>query len=85
MAQCAYRFHSANCPEYKNIINSIWNTSNKLGFRRFSISTCPIFKVRLDVSSKEDVKTILTSSGTSGQDVSKIYLDSKPRDYNKKL
>ena len=72
-------FHSANSPEYKNIINSIWNTSNQArALEDFPYLPVSIFK-KLDLMSvqKEDVKTILTSSGTSGQDVSKIYLDSE--------
>lgn len=69
--------HRKNCQEYRNILESI-------GYKNEDISSykdIPFLPVRLfkelslrSVGQKEIVKT-MTSSGTSGQAVSKIYLD----------
>lgn len=69
--------HRENCPEYARILDSI-------GFRVESVDSyidIPFLPVRLfkelnlkSVGDEEIVKT-MTSSGTSGQAVSKIYLD----------
>jgi phenylacetate-coenzyme A ligase PaaK-like adenylate-forming protein len=71
------RFHRENCVEYKKILESI----------EFDISSCdsvekiPYIPVRLfkeyELKSiqKGDVFKVMTSSGTTGQSVSKIYLD----------
>ncbi|MEY8338979.1 acyl-protein synthetase [Lachnospiraceae bacterium 62-35] len=70
-------FHKANCPEYARILKSISYNREKVS----SYKDLPFLPVRLfkelslkSVSEKEIVKTI-TSSGTSGQAVSRIYLD----------
>ena len=71
------RLHYSNCSEYKNIIDSLHLDINKVS----DYSEIPFLPVRLfkelelkSVPESEIVKT-MTSSGTSGQAVSKIYLD----------
>lgn len=69
--------HYESCPEYRRILNV-------LGFdpyRKYSCEELPFIPVRLfkkfELRSvpQSEVKKILTSSGTSGQAVSKIFLD----------
>lgn len=69
--------HRAGCPEYGKILESINYNKNKVD----SYEDLPFLPVRLfkemslkSVPDEEIVKT-MTSSGTSGQAVSKIYLD----------
>ena len=71
------RLHRKNCPEYAAILKSIGFDENKIS----DCSEIPFLPVRLfkelelrSVSQAEVVKT-MTSSGTTGQAVSKIYLD----------
>lgn len=70
-------YHRSNCPAYGRILNSI-------SYNRTQVESCqdlPFLPVRLfkELSLKsvpqEDVVKTMTSSGTSGQAVSKIYLD----------
>lgn len=69
--------HRENCPEYDEILKSISFDENKVR----SYKELPFLPVRLfkELSLKsipsEDVVKTMTSSGTSGQAVSKIYLD----------
>ena len=70
-------FHMQKCFEYANILNTISYDKQKIS----SYRDLPFLPVRLfkelslkSVSQDEVVKT-MTSSGTSGQKVSKIYLD----------
>ena len=69
--------HQENCPEYAGILESIDFDIDKIQ----SYTNLPFLPVRLfkelelkSVSKEEVVKT-MTSSGTTGQAVSKIYLD----------
>ena len=71
------RRHYENCPEYRRILDV-------LGFDPHKVHSCgelPFIPVRLfkkfELLSvpREEVKKTLTSSGTSGQAVSKIFLD----------
>lgn len=69
--------HQENCPEYNRILRSIDFNINTVG----SYTDLPFLPVRLfkelelkSVPQDEIVKT-MTSSGTTGQQVSKIYLD----------
>lgn len=70
-------FHREHCPEYARILESI--SYEKESVR--SYADLPFLPVRLfkELSLKsipqEDVVKTMTSSGTSGQAVSKIYLD----------
>ena len=70
-------FHQHNCPEYADILSTISYEKQRIS----SYKDIPFLPVRLfkelslkSVSQDEVVKT-MTSSGTSGQKVSKIYLD----------
>lgn len=69
--------HYENCKEYKRILDTI--SFNPYG--EFSYLEVPFLPVRLFKEfnlksiSKEEVFKITTSSGTTGQAVSKIYLD----------
>ena len=70
-------FHRQNCPEYADILNTISYEKQRIS----SYKDLPFLPVRLfkelslkSVPQDEVVKT-MTSSGTSGQRVSKIYLD----------
>lgn len=71
------RLHKKKCPEYRNILDSI-------DFDEYSIDdyeALPFLPVRMfkELSLKsvyeQDIVKTMTSSGTSGQAVSKIYLD----------
>ncbi len=71
------RMHRENCPEYNRILQAINFDADKVN----SYKDLPFLPVRLfkeldlkSVSQDEVVKT-MTSSGTTGQAVSKIYLD----------
>lgn len=70
-------YHKKNCPEYSKILDSISYDEKEVS----SYVDLPFLPVRLfkeralkSVSNDEIVKT-MTSSGTSGQRTSKIYLD----------
>lgn len=72
------RHHENSCPQYNAIISKLWH-----GNRASSLDELPFLPVRLfkherllSVSEDEVIKT-MTSSGTSGQSVSKIFLDKK--------
>lgn len=70
-------FHSLNCTEYRNIVASAFQSSSFLE----KLEDIPWLPVRifkeLEMRSikKENIFRVLTSSGTTGQQVSKIYLD----------
>jgi len=71
------RHHYDNCPAYTRMMDGIGFDYNK----DYSITELPFLPVRLfkmlDLLSveKEEIVKTMTSSGTSGQAVSKIYLD----------
>lgn len=71
------RFHYINCEKYRNIIDKMGINIDNIN----SLSEVPFIPVRLfkeyDLCSisKDDVFKTMTSSGTSGQAVSKIFLD----------
>lgn len=70
-------FHRQNCPEYAAILGALGYDRDGVG----SYCDLPFLPVRLfkELSLKsvphEDIVKTMTSSGTSGQAVSKIYLD----------
>ena len=71
-------FHYSNCPPYKNILSNLY-LSNEYNFR--NIEDVPYFPVRLFKSQKiqsipdSEVLKVLTSSGTTNQQVSRIALN----------
>ena len=71
------KLHQQNCPEYRKMLEAISFDSNSIK----SYKDLPFLPVRLfkemDLKSvpQEDVVKTMTSSGTTGQAVSKIYLD----------
>ncbi len=70
------KLHKKNCPEYRAILNSIDFSDDVKNYSDLPFLPVRLFKeLELKSVPKEDVVKIMTSSGTSGQAVSKIYLD----------
>jgi hypothetical protein len=71
-----HSFHINHCGEYRNIIHSIGAENSITSFNSMPFLPVRLFK-ELELRSiiKEDVFKTLTSSGTTSQTVSKIYLD----------
>jgi phenylacetate-coenzyme A ligase PaaK-like adenylate-forming protein len=70
-------YHYNNCKEYKKIIDaSFFNFNNEIDKKEIPFLPVRLFKL-IDLKSikDEDVIKTMTSSGTTGQAVSKIYLD----------
>ena len=71
------KHHYDNCVEYRRLIDNLYN--GQVDYSELSdIPFVPVklFKnMELKSISKEDIFKTMTSSGTSGQQVSKIYLD----------
>ncbi len=71
------RHHYDHCPPYRKMMNGIGYDSSK----EYNYEDLPFLPVRLfkmhDLSSveKDEIVKTMTSSGTSGQAVSRIYLD----------
>ena len=71
------RFHQEHCPEYANFLGMVGYDANKVHVP----ADIPFFPVRLfkqfDLLSidRRDVFKTMTSSGTTGQQVSKIFVD----------
>ncbi len=71
------KLHQENCPEYAQILRAIDFRADKVkSYRELPFLPVRLFK-ELDLKSVpvEDVVKTMTSSGTTGQAVSKIYLD----------
>lgn len=71
------KLHQERCPEYSNILNAIdFNTECVSDYEQLPFLPVRLFK-EMDLKSveKENIVKTMTSSGTSGQAVSKIYLD----------
>ena len=69
--------HRRNCAEYRNMLDAIcFDTGTVKSYKDLPFLPVRLFK-ELDLCSvpKEDVVKTMTSSGTTGQAVSKIYLD----------
>ena len=80
------KHHKAHCPEYRKILNTLG--INPLDFQ--SLNEIPFLPVRLfkefnlkSVDDQNIIKT-MTSSGTTGQQVSNIYLDRETSAYQTK-
>lgn len=71
------RLHKRNCPEYKRILNAIdFDIDRVKSYKELPFLPVSLFK-ELDLKSvpQEAIVKTMTSSGTTGQAVSKIYLD----------
>ena len=79
-------FHKNNCLEYGKIIDGIFGTKDILTPEDTPFIPVRLFK-ELDLKSIPDseVFKVLTSSGTSGQRVSKIYVDKSVTEKQRKV
>ena len=71
------KYHMEHCPEYKQMLDSFgFDPSTVKSYKDLPFLPVRLFK-ELDLKSipQEDVFKTMTSSGTTGQAVSKIYLD----------
>lgn len=71
------KHHLENCPEYKCMLDGIgFSLPQAVSYKDYPFLPVRLFK-ELDLKSiaKEEVFKTMTSSGTTGQAVSKIYLD----------
>lgn len=71
------RHHYAECPEYRRMMDAIGlDIDNLLGYEDLPFLPVRLFKeFELRSCKKEDIVKTLTSSGTTGQQVSRIFLD----------
>lgn len=69
--------HRRNCPEYANILNTFsYDERKSRSYKEFPFIPVRLFKeLSLKSVPEEDIVKTMTSSGTSGQRVSRIYLD----------
>lgn len=80
-------FHTENCPQYSSMLRAVGFDAGKCA-SYYDIPFLPVslFK-ELDLRSvaQEDVFKVMTSSGTTGQAVSRIYLDRKTASTQQKV
>lgn len=71
------QYHYHNCIQYKNMLDSFGFDSNKMcNYTEIPFLPVRLFKMfELYSTPKENIIKTMTSSGTSGQAVSKIFLD----------
>ena len=71
------KFHQENCPDYEKILDSINFDINKTrSYKELPFLPVRLFKeLELKSIPQEAVVKTMTSSGTTGQSVSRIYLD----------
>ncbi len=71
------RLHQERCPEYRRMLEAIGFDAEKVkSYKELPFLPVRLFKeMDLRSVSKEEVVKTMTSSGTTGQAVSKIYLD----------
>jgi len=71
------QYHYDNCIHYKHMANSLrFNTKKHVPYTEIPFLPVRLFKMYdLYSISKENIIKTMTSSGTSGQEVSKIFLD----------
>lgn len=71
------KMHQENCPEYRHMLEAIDFDGEKVEtYKDIPFLPVRLFKeLSLKSVSQEDVVKTMTSSGTTGQAVSKIYLD----------
>jgi len=71
------QYHYENCAEYKGMLDALgFDPQNKVNYDEVPFLPVSLFK-KVDLKSipKEEVFKVMTSSGTTGQAVSKIYLN----------
>lgn len=67
--------HRANCPEYAAMLDAA-GARDDVSYQRLPFLPVRLFKeMELRSVAEEEIVKIMTSSGTTGQQVSKIYLD----------
>lgn len=71
------KLHQQNCPEYKKMLEATGvDVDNISDYRQLPFLPVRLFKeLNLKSVSDEDIVKTMTSSGTTGQTVSKIYLN----------
>ena len=79
--------HRGNCQEYARILDSIsYNPDHAAGYHNLPFLPVRLFKeLSLKSVPQEAVVKTMTSSGTSGQAVSKIYLDRRTASNQQKI
>lgn len=79
------QFHYENCKEYKNLLNALeWNHTLK-SLEQLPFLPVGLFKeLELRSIDKQHIFKTLTSSGTSGQKTSKIFLSQEVAMYQQK-
>lgn len=70
-------YHYNNCPEYKKMLDALnFDVNNFIDYEHIPFLPVRLFKeFELRSCSKEEIVKTLTSSGTTGQKVSKIFLN----------
>ncbi len=81
------RHHYESCPEYKKILDALsYDVCNITDYTNIPFLPVRLFKsYELKSVSKENVIKTLTSSGTTGQQVSKIFLDKQTSSSQSKI
>lgn len=81
------QYHYDNCAEYKGVLDALgFKLQNKVNYEEVPFLPVSLFK-KVDLKSipKEEVFKVMTSSGTTGQAVSKIYLDRETSSMQQKV
>ena len=81
------KHHYENCPEYRKILDALsFDVNNINDYRDIPFLPVRLFKnYELKSVPKEDIVKTLTSSGTTGQQVSKIFLDKQTSSAQSKI
>lgn len=81
------KYHYETCPEYKKILDSLsFDVDNIADYAQIPFLPVRLFKqYELRSVGKESVVKTLTSSGTTGQQVSKIFLDKQTSSAQSKI
>ena len=79
--------HYENCPEYKKILDSLsFDINNIKDYTKIPFLPVRLFKnYELKSVPKENIVKTMTSSGTTGQQVSKIFLDKQTSSSQSKI
>ena len=81
------KLHYDNCPEYRAMLDSVgFSPDGEYTYDEVPFLPVSLFK-KIDLRSvgEEDVFKVMTSSGTTGQAVSKIYLDRETASLQQKV